>query len=587
MTHSELTQFPVYNLDTDSAKHAFSKVGIAIDERDYRRAIEFASTTLVKIQESLVMTVLEHRAYALGMEGKFDLAVKDAQDMISYKPTSAVGYLRLGDLYRIQGKQLCAIDTYTKGLQSVSENNPNYPQLVEDNELATKQSNSRVDFIAKLPIEIVDDIVALLPDGSKSTSLGVSSIWRNKIFECSNTWKTLTTGDGADNHLTSIITHIASHVEDLTINTTDRQVFFRYLIGINAGSFSKIRSLNLGANITKYIDTEVVMPVSSIFWRIGGTLTSLILHLNQHMAMVTLAALLSSCSNLTTLEYSTLSNLSRMIGEVALLNPHNALVDMDVKAKYITGQDVQKILPHCPKVRRLLLNGCTVTVLDVVDTACQSLVTFGYNAQNDTIPRLDVSDTARSVPGICHLYTSDGRKVIAASRILPLIHRNMHSLETLHINITAGASESHLKRAYADLKLENLKSLTFWGCGNGIVESLILRSIRSCTKLTHLGAISLKDIRGLTGTLVTLPQLEFFNMTNCKDIVGETGLIHLFDKYTRNSQSKRRLRAVWLRGSISILSDNVLDVLADITTLEEIWFCRLQSVTTDGVESFF
>ncbi|KAI8150433.1 hypothetical protein BJV82DRAFT_573575 [Fennellomyces sp. T-0311] len=331
------------------------------------------------------MTVLEHRAYAFGMQGLLEEAVKDAQNMIALAPAISTGYFQLGNIYRMQGKQLSAIKAYDTGLKIVPTSHPYHDQMMKNRELATERSKSRIDFVARLPVEIVDSIISLLPSEAKSISLTVSSVWRNKILKCSDTWKTLTCGSEKDDWATALIPHIGTHVEDLTINTTDRRVFLRYLHCMNAGDFDKLKALKL-----------------------------------------------------------------------------------------------------------------------------------------------------------------------------------------------------------ADLELKNVNNLAFRGDDSGIIQPLLLRSILSCSTLTHVAASASRDIPGLVNTLAVLPQLEFLEISHDhRTAAGEPDLIQLFKQYSNESRSKQRLKVIWLRYCKTIVTDNVLNALASIHTLEEIAFEGLSNVSTLAVDNVF
>ncbi|KAI8143357.1 hypothetical protein BJV82DRAFT_713554 [Fennellomyces sp. T-0311] len=544
--HTELASFPIYNLDTDPVQHAFAKVGTAIDNRNYPLAVEFASKTLVLLQQMLELTVLDHRAHALGMQGQFEQAVKDARFVIACNPTLAAGYLRLGEIYQMQGKQMSAMDAYNRGLKHVSKDDPAYAQLLDGKESATKQSETRVDFVDMLPIEVVDNIISLVPNESKSTSLIVSSAWRNKVFNA--------------------LPHIACHVEDLIIDSTDRRVLLRYLFGMNAGNFSKIKSLQLCENATKHINTIMVMSITNAFWHIHSSLTKLVLHLNENSAEIALLDLLSACSNLTTVEYSTTSQLSKVAGELIPANPSTGLVDMHLKATSITGQDMQKLLPHCQQLRRLILCGGDTTVLDIVDRMCPYRETFGFNPDVGEVQKLDHSDPKRVFPGLYRFYTKNGGLPESAPIFLPLIRRNMHALKTLYVNISAEDSPFNLTILYSNLKLGKLEKLTFWGDDTGIIQPLILRAISTCTMLTHTEAVVSRDIPGLVDVLMGLPQLEPFGLSHIGSTVGEANLIQLLE---------------------IIVTDNVLTALARIDSLEDITLEGLPSASALGMVEFF
>ena len=237
---------PSYKYNLDPAEQAFAEIKPAIDVRDYGKTIESASTAMTRMQQSFFVAVLEHRAYAFEKLGQLDKAVKDTQEMIGYNPLAGRSHLRLGYLFRLQGKHEAAINAYDIGLQSTGEDDPCYTLLLEGKELATKQNKVRIDFITKLPTELADIVITLLPMETISECLTVSNAWRKKMFDCSSIWKTLSSGDDtSDCRITSVIPHIGHHVEELILTAAERKIVARYLINMTSGSFANIRCLRL------------------------------------------------------------------------------------------------------------------------------------------------------------------------------------------------------------------------------------------------------------------------------------------------------------------------------------------------------
>ncbi|KAI8143349.1 hypothetical protein BJV82DRAFT_668971 [Fennellomyces sp. T-0311] len=572
------------SFEPDSLVQLFTKVTTAVSRQDYVQITEYTAQAIVRIHESLV-AMLNHRVYALSMQGKFEEAIKDAQTLIGYEPTLATGYLRLGEMYQMQGKQQNAIDTYNLGLQSALENHPDYTQMVYGKESATKQNEARIDFIAMLPVEIIDNIIALLPAKSTFVWLSVSEVWRARIYRCKSIWKVWRTGNSTNvDWSIATISDIAANVEDLTINTTNYRVFSHYLHSMNDGKFLKLKSLNLDGNATKHIHSGIITPFSRAIWEIHGTLTKLVIKFDQQFStVISPTDLLLFCPNLKCLEYSTISDLSYLTDELPPLEPHNHLVDLRLTANSITSQDLQKILPGCQQIRRLLLHGCNPTVLDAVSQLCPNIETFGYNAQIDMIPELD----ERSTPGLRRLYTQNGGAPVPASTILPLIRRNQLSLETLYINVSGGDSPMDLIATYADLELKNLNRLTFWGDDGYIIQPLILRSISTCTTLNRFTIVESRDIAGIAQTLLVLPQLEYLSISYPRCATGEADLIRLFKKYASDPQSGRRLKSISLRHCRTIMTRDVLGALVDISTLKSITLEGASRVSTQGWNAFF
>lgn len=111
--------------------------------------------------------------------------------MQQFSPFSAVGYLREASIYSAQGKQRLAIDIYDKGMTMVDTMDTHYDDLKRAKMDAEQRQNTRIDFISKLPIDIV--ITTLIPmfmsDSLEdplvpSPYLFISSAWHDRIVEC-------------------------------------------------------------------------------------------------------------------------------------------------------------------------------------------------------------------------------------------------------------------------------------------------------------------------------------------------------------------------------------------------------------------
>ncbi|KAI9251383.1 hypothetical protein BDA99DRAFT_563663 [Phascolomyces articulosus] len=77
------------------------------------------------------LKILNLRAITLGMMAHFTKAEKDAVLMTLLAPSEPIGYVCMGQLHNLRGKQLQAILVYRKGFQHMEKN--------EDRELLVKQ----------------------------------------------------------------------------------------------------------------------------------------------------------------------------------------------------------------------------------------------------------------------------------------------------------------------------------------------------------------------------------------------------------------------------------------------------------------
>lgn len=118
------------------------------------------SDTITKLASQLIEP-LDTRAKALANGAQFDLALRDAAMMRALAPTSALGYLRAGSIYQQQGHQQAAMNMYKQGLMAVDPTNPWYSRLKTSYAAALEVQEKRVDFMSKLPADIVS--MAIIP----------------------------------------------------------------------------------------------------------------------------------------------------------------------------------------------------------------------------------------------------------------------------------------------------------------------------------------------------------------------------------------------------------------------------------------
>ena len=76
-------------------------------------------------------------------------------------PGSALGYLCTGDIYCQQGRYATAISIFDQGLKQVPESDPYYQHIQQHRMTAVENNTKRVDFISRLPFDIV--ITNILP----------------------------------------------------------------------------------------------------------------------------------------------------------------------------------------------------------------------------------------------------------------------------------------------------------------------------------------------------------------------------------------------------------------------------------------
>ncbi|KAG2225703.1 hypothetical protein INT45_012175 [Circinella minor] len=197
----------------------------SISNNGHRNTISYATSALNLLFLQQTMDLLDARAYAYSMQGQPELAIKDANQIIKYSLTSTEGYLRKANIFTMYGKQAQAIEAYKEGLQNTTpgkEQQISIEQMEKGLVEAVKQNKVQVDFISKLPTDIVNNVIMpLLSPSTNASCLAVSKLWREVLIGCSSIWENLSATEDNPNsiRLFNMIPSAGPHVKYLTIDT--------------------------------------------------------------------------------------------------------------------------------------------------------------------------------------------------------------------------------------------------------------------------------------------------------------------------------------------------------------------------------
>ncbi|KAI8145599.1 hypothetical protein BJV82DRAFT_666842 [Fennellomyces sp. T-0311] len=568
-----------------SLPNTIQSLNNAIEGREYLRTIQFASDVINQVRQSnLLLALLDVRSQAYSMNGQFELALSDGEQMIKAAPTSVAGYLRKGDLLSLYGRQKKAIATYCQGIQAVQLNPTKAEHLLLAKSKAEILIEKRVDFVAALPADITTKIIAQLPQSTKAVCLTISKMWRNRVIESANAWKRLVVNDNQEYiQLFRAIPTVGQNIQDLILDTSSEMSRSACINNLREGYFTSIRSLEMTARTTALGNFGAYAVVlSTAFWQIRSTLTNLQIDLGSVQNTFSMAELLLSCSNLTDLSFSTKLPMSALGGDFSLLNSH-PLLNLEIRSTLITGKQIQDILRHCPNLRRLVMNGCIPPVLRPIQTYAQNLEILGYN-HDHPIPGLPGAST--DIRGLREIYTSDGGVGLHVEVILPLLYKNMETLETLYLctrRISAGDLQELYSR-YPNFKLKKVTTLTFWSFEG--VQEFILRAIERAANLSYLSMVNIHDISDAIGTIICLPALKTLRLSHVTSIANKLSFLRLFETHAVRSKSQQSsLESITLWHCAEI-TDTVLASLARIKTLHQVVFANLNAVSTAGLSQF-
>ncbi|KAI7856187.1 hypothetical protein BDC45DRAFT_534066 [Circinella umbellata] len=592
-TGNDLSILPPMRLTPLAA--SFLKVAESIDSainnRDYDSTINHTTCTIDQQNtQQLLMVLIDTRAYSYAMQGQMDLAIADAHKMISLPSMLPNGYLRKADILKMNGELQEAVQVYDDGLRRTPPEEKNkifIQQLKNGLKEARIQNKEPVDFISKLPVEIVNtNIMPRLEQSTKKVCSQVSRVWHKKILDHQDRWDNLFVND--DNQETlrvfNTIPSTEYNIKQLTINTESNTIpitCFRYM---RNGYLNKLKLLKI--KVTE-IDIKRsllnIIKVHAAFWKTRETLTILDLDLGSHRYLLRLAGLIMTCTNLTKLSFTTTQPLAKIIGNFSTVERHEALIDLQIKAKLITGQDIEPMLQYCQQIRRLVMNTCNETVFDVITRQADNLELLGYNpdAPNALIEELQTE----SKKGLQKLYTNNGGTSISAKKILPLIYKNKATLVTLYATI-GSITETELwdlYSTYPDFTLDNIEGLSFWYEPG--IQQFMLRAIRNTTTLKKMDIVYLTDGEEVVTALKSLPILSKITLAQIHSTKSRPSLCRLFEHYRLFSVpsdfQKPLLKFVALHKSDAI-TDDLLLMLTNIKTLNEISLCDLKNVSTEG-----
>ena len=129
-----------HSLYSDNAwQELYDMYDQALSENDYRDVAGSVSTTIVKLTEHFV-SLLDLRARAHGHAREFQQGLNDGFKMIAEAPSCALGYIRTGHIYSLQGDLVKALEVLLKGLSAVPAYDSKYASLEQD----AKEAESRM-----------------------------------------------------------------------------------------------------------------------------------------------------------------------------------------------------------------------------------------------------------------------------------------------------------------------------------------------------------------------------------------------------------------------------------------------------------
>ncbi|KAJ8652817.1 hypothetical protein O0I10_011556 [Lichtheimia ornata] len=332
-------------------------------------------TTNVKDCMQKLLLTLNARASALVKAERLDLAMQDAMAMIQLAPSSGSGYLRAGSIHFRRGHYASAIKIYDTALQHVPNSSPRHQLLVRTRAAAINKKNKRVDFISKLPLNIVtENIVPRILGGQLRVKLGK----RCDYFDVCRTWrKRMAMAEGlefeiGDEGLSKDgyqrISHLAPFMRTLTVAQPGNEMLSKIT---SRGKFESLQQLTIYESISR--GPELLY---SALRTLGNTLTNLHIEYGLHFAQMEcyrLCDILDACPNLVSIrmvrgdiDMSTVTKTYPKLTTLDVSKPDD--IDM------VNQEIISCLLRHFPQLRVLKMSPVSGSdIFPAVDQHCPLL----------------------------------------------------------------------------------------------------------------------------------------------------------------------------------------------------------------------
>ncbi|KAI9265123.1 hypothetical protein BDA99DRAFT_579762 [Phascolomyces articulosus] len=511
-------------------------------------------------------------------------------------------------------------------------------------EITIRQFLQTVDPFQILPKEIIAHIITLLPQDIRITCAQVSRSWRIQTLGCAEIWSNLKleqAHDGNNNIRTLLLLspYYGHHVQSLILDTREHNTWSLCMKKLQLNYFNQIRSLQLIVRYGILSDEDQVLQTTAALREIQGTLTKLQIHIASVQGRhITIAHILTSCSGLTDLYYSTISRLSLQTGYFDEVPNYQHLVNL-VLSKSVTSKekDIQPILEKCQQLRRLVVNGWNESVLDTLarfpTPNLEILGILGYNPGYSaySVPQLPSSQKKKAIITTPHnnphnqkndteeissenrvggswgLFVGEAAVAVSVSKLWPFLYKNRETLKTIYIHMKPITTDElrSINIKYPDFYLYNITKLVAW-VNHENTQNLISQSIQNSSTLTNLTAIKPYNVsQFIDGTLVNLPQLKQLELQHWKNTNPDntTDLIRLFNRFAQLSSSSSIkptnknmynnkpcysvLQSLRLRWVDKMFTDDVLASITGIKSLCHIELTSINHITTEGLRKFF
>ncbi|KAJ8652795.1 hypothetical protein O0I10_011534 [Lichtheimia ornata] len=349
-------------------------------------------TTHVREHVQKLLSTLNARASLLRNAERFELALNDAIAMINIAPSSPLGYLRAGDIASLRGQHASAIEMYDYGLERSPKSHPHYEQLVKAREAAYSINNKRIDFISRLPLDIVmHNIIPRMLQGRNLVELGkpcnyldVSRSWRQRLALVNGLEYEVGPEDLSADGFERVY-DMAPFMRSLTVDQSMREILSKMIR--RRGNFRMLKKLHIYESTARG-HASLLSSLRSL----SNTLTELEIEYGYHTTpkqRYRLCDLLDACPNLVSIsvgrgdiDMSSVTKTYPKLIKLALRNRDPEVNEGNVSSllQPFPQLRVLKLLPvsgseifsaidqHCPLLQHLILSSGPVEFPDILHT---------------------------------------------------------------------------------------------------------------------------------------------------------------------------------------------------------------------------
>ncbi|KAI9498396.1 hypothetical protein BDB00DRAFT_925185 [Zychaea mexicana] len=496
-------------------------------------------------------TLLKLRALAYGRTAKFDVAHADAKTIINMPSEQAPGYVCSAQLYSMQGHQKKVTEACKQGIKALQchHNRRNEKSIAEMLEELLKDAKQRlqirIDFVVRLPPEILACVFIDFGRRNLAMATLVSPTWHDRITQCGLLWRCLLLmlqGGDEQELLWLAAPRFGCHV---------RELYYNDVISIANNKSSSNNNLVVPQLQAQHIpvDQEVDSYIAYKGYH-NGFDTSLLKY-RLGYATLSFERVLATFPNLTRMKFNGsqdkdpnlyISYSENLLPTMTIHHQqfyHHHLTNLEIQIHNgVSTVQVDTILRCCPAIIRLAIATCGWDALAVIQQYPRVRVVVLNNefvhwktlhfqrmstcsppsTHGGTTATTNDSTTTGLRSLVLQALTRDN---FTCYDVAPLITASAHTLEELII-ATARRDQKHLynvisktvrwKHIFTTARFDNLRRL--FCVVPQKYESEFASMLRQCPLLVDCTIIHPKTIPGIIlDALAAVPDLRRLGLT--------------------------------------------------------------------------